>query len=512
MRGQLTQRFAAVLAAGLGVLALAAAGGAPAIAQEGCKDAKPQAADPGVTPVKSGYQFVGTGDPLLPIRLSNQAGTKWCPVTSFIFSSLPSWVLPYSQGSWAPELKNNIVVAPKMKKQDIVVYSAVPNEKYAMEQNEKRKQNEKREKPKKLEPLPRCIGVAIRDHGTKDFINLQPICSSRSKKGRFIDPTIFANRNGRTYLLYKEDPRPPKKQRRGHLVSKVIVIRKIIEIKPPPPPPPAPAPPSAPTLELGPPKRILRAHVDGQGKPDSWEGVSVEAPTMVKHGSKYYLFYSGGNFTTKNYGVGVAMSGSPYGRFERIGGRPIIGGKRDSVANRRCGVGHQDVTHKRGVWRIYFHASDMVRNDCRVSEKGRYLVVKSLKWVRGKPRPGRIKGKKPRPGKGVVASTASPPPSPAPAPAPARPPAQDICVMHPSEASVVCVRNAGHAVDVCDRENDAHRVYARVITEASNPNFESPFYDDNGSNAGCGNFTFPSRVLSVSVCVQTEGCSAFKPT
>jgi hypothetical protein len=84
--------------------------------------------------------------------------------------------------------------------------------------------------------------------------------------------------------------------------------------------------------------------------------------------------------------------------------------------------------------------------------------------------------------------------------------------MHPSEASVVCVRNAGHAVDVCDRENDAHRVYARVITEASNPNFESPFYDDNGSNAGCGNFTFPSRVLSVSVCVQTEGCSAFKPT
>ena len=90
--------------------------------------------------------------------------------------------------------------------------------------------------------------------------------------------------------------------------------------------------------------------------------------------------------------------------------------------------------------------------------------------------------------------------------------AGDVCVGHPSDPSVVCVRNDDRIVDVCDRENDTHRVYARVITEASNPNFESSFYDDNGSNAGCGNFTFPSRVLSVAVCVQTEGCSAFKQT
>jgi hypothetical protein len=389
MRGQLTQRCAAALTAGLGVLALAAAGGAPAVAQEGCSDVKPRAADPGVTPVASGYQFVGTGDPRLPIRLSNEDGTKWCPSTSFIFSRAPSWVLPNSQGSWAPELKNDIVVAPALKK-DIVVYSAVPRRPYAVEQNEKRKKGDKHE------PLPRCIGVAIRDPGTTVFEDLRPVCSP-SKKGRFIDPTIFAN-DGETYLLYKEDPRLPKKPRPGHLVRKAIVIRKIT-INAGTANPPAPAP--APTLKLGPRRVTLRAKVDKRGrakvdkrgKPISWEGVSVEAPTMIRRGGKYYLFYSGGNFTTRNYGVGVAMSGRPDGGFKRLGRRPIIGGKHDPVAN-RCGVGHQDVTPGPGGvgWRIYFHASDMVRDKvegkpegrlrCRVSKQGshprqrRYLVVR----------------------------------------------------------------------------------------------------------------------------------------
>ena len=67
-------------------------------------------------------------------------------------------------------------------------------------------------------------------------------------------------------------------------------------------------------------------------------------------------------------------------------------------------------------------------------------------------------------------------------------------------------------MDVCDRDPDGHRAYARVITEASNPAFLSPYYDDNDSQAGCANLNFPSRVLSVAVCVQFEGCSAFKPT
>ncbi len=77
---------------------------------------------------------------------------------------------------------------------------------------------------------------------------------------------------------------------------------------------------------------------------------------------------------------------------------------------------------------------------------------------------------------------------------------------------MVCTRNAGHTVDVCDRDTDGHRAYARVVTQASYPNFQSPYYDSNDSQPGCANIPFAIRVLSVAVCVQYEGCSALKPT
>lgn len=89
---------------------------------------------------------------------------------------------------------------------------------------------------------------------------------------------------------------------------------------------------------------------------------------------------------------------------------------------------------------------------------------------------------------------------------------RDVCVRHPSDASVVCVRNRGRTVDACDRDLDRHRAYARVITDASAPNFRSPFYDDNGSRRGCGNYDQSSPVRAVAVCVQFEGCSGFKQT
>lgn len=95
-------------------------------------------------------------------------------------------------------------------------------------------------------------------------------------------------------------------------------------------------------------------------------------------------------------------------------------------------------------------------------------------------------------------------------PSPAR--GGDTCVGHPSEASVVCVRNNDTRVDVCDRHEDGHRVYARVITQESRPSYRLTGYDDNGSNSGCGNFPQSSRVLSIAVCVQSEGCSTFKAT
>lgn len=90
--------------------------------------------------------------------------------------------------------------------------------------------------------------------------------------------------------------------------------------------------------------------------------------------------------------------------------------------------------------------------------------------------------------------------------------AQDVCAGHPSDPSVVCVRDQAHTVDVCDRHADGHRAYARVVTQESYPAFMSPYYDANDSQAGCTNLHFPSSVVSVAVCVQHEGCSQQKAT
>jgi len=90
--------------------------------------------------------------------------------------------------------------------------------------------------------------------------------------------------------------------------------------------------------------------------------------------------------------------------------------------------------------------------------------------------------------------------------------AQDVCAAHPSDASVVCVRDQAHTVDVCDRHADGHRAYARVVTQESYPAYLSPYYDANDSQSGCSNLHFPSAVVSVAVCVQYEGCGPDRAT
>jgi hypothetical protein len=87
-----------------------------------------------------------------------------------------------------------------------------------------------------------------------------------------------------------------------------------------------------------------------------------------------------------------------------------------------------------------------------------------------------------------------------------------VCATHPRDPSVVCVRDNWHTVDVCDRDADGHRAYARVVTRQSYPAYMSPFYDENDSKTGCTNLHFDPQVVSVAVCVQTEGCSAQKAT
>jgi Glycosyl hydrolases family 43 len=56
----------------------------------------------------------------------------------------------------------------------------------------------------------------------------------------------------------------------------------------------------------------------------TWEGGVVEAPDLVTSGGRYFLFYSGNNWNSANYAVGVATCTGPLGPCTKPLSQPIL--------------------------------------------------------------------------------------------------------------------------------------------------------------------------------------------
>jgi len=419
---------ATLLVSSLAFLALSAGAATPA--QAACTpNSKTNAADPGIVTSGNNYKLVHTGSLTAPI-LESTDGESWCPKRQ-VFAQDPSWVTGHAS---APDFSPD---------GSVVVYSAT------------------RAEPKmKPEALRQCIGFGMLGADEMYHPAGEMICGYRGRRVSLIDASIFET-HGKRYLLYKVD------FKKAGSDAKRIVIRRM----------------SSPVSVASERKHMRTLLAPKVPK-------SAEAPTMVHRGDWYYLFYSSGNYKTRSYEVKVRRSRSVTRGFNtRLSGpRSLVGGKRSGKG--RCGVGHQDVVHPPGPWRMYFHYGTMHGRECVVTP--RFLDYRFLRWRHGWPEV--YKGK-------PQATTSS-----------QTTPAAKTCVRHPHDASVACVRNGGRTLDVCDRSRDGHRAYARVVTQASTPGFQSPFYDTNGATAGCANLPFTSTILSVAICVQTEGCSTFKPT
>jgi beta-xylosidase len=50
----------------------------------------------------------------------------------------------------------------------------------------------------------------------------------------------------------------------------------------------------------------------------AWEAHLVEGMWVSRHGSKYYLFYAGNDFSTDQYGIGVAIANAPLGPYVKV--------------------------------------------------------------------------------------------------------------------------------------------------------------------------------------------------
>ncbi len=111
----------------------------------------------------------------------------------------------------------------------------------------------------------------------------------------------------------------------------------------------------------------------------SWEGNLVEAPTLWKHGGRYYLFFSANAFDSEDYAVGYATCRGPLGPCKDAGANPILSTKCNAA-----GPGHQTVVRDDDgeTWLVY-HA--WMPDSIGSVFPGRLLWIDKLTWKAGKP-------------------------------------------------------------------------------------------------------------------------------
>ncbi|CAM3747138.1 family 43 glycosylhydrolase [Cohnella lubricantis] len=191
------------------------------------------------------------------------------------------------------------------------------------------------------------IGVAVADDPLGPYVDKgEPIAIGPSFGT--IDPFIFTDDDGSSYMYWGSDARPIRVQKLSE--DGLSLVGESEEV-----------------LHVSPVKKYERL---------------LEGPWVVKRGGYYYLFVSGDNCcgAGANYAVMVARSESPLGPFEKYssvpGGGPIL-----EANDRFDAPGHNSiVTDDAGQDWILYHAFD--RN---ARFKGRILLMDKIDWKDGWP-------------------------------------------------------------------------------------------------------------------------------
>lgn len=107
-----------------------------------------------------------------------------------------------------------------------------------------------------------------------------------------------------------------------------------------------------------------------------WEGINIEAPTLIKHNKKYYLFYSGAMFNSPRYAVGYAESVNLKGPYIKYNNNPILKTGKGVLA-----PGHQSIfrDHNNEYW-MAFHTYNG-----RIKGGRRSTRVEKLEWINDVP-------------------------------------------------------------------------------------------------------------------------------
>jgi arabinan endo-1,5-alpha-L-arabinosidase len=253
--------------------------------------------DPDVLGVDGTYYAYATNGNHLNVQMAESHDFEhWSVLTHDALPQLPSWIVPGK--TWAPEVT---AIAPG----SYVMYFTATN----------------------FQPSVQCIGAATSNSPTGPFtVQGTGMLVCPVEEGGAIDAATYVE-SGVPYLLWKNDGNS-----RG--VDTWISI----------------APLTADGLSLaGPAQRILKQTLP-------WEGGLVEAPTLVKHSSTYYLFYSSNDYGSDKYAIGYATADSLGGPWTKKQ-KPFL--SRDFDRGEFLGPGGQDVVHASdGTDWLVFHAWD----------------------------------------------------------------------------------------------------------------------------------------------------------
>jgi hypothetical protein len=248
--------------------------------------------DPFVLLVGSTYYAYATNSAGGNIQIVTSANmTQWTGLGNAL-PSLPSWATP--GGSWAPD------VLP-IDGQYVLYYSAVVTA-----------------------GGEECISAATSSSPAGPFIDhsLAPLICQPALAGS-IDPSTFVATNGVPYLQWKSNGTG---SHRATLWSEQLA-------------------PTGTALAGQGASALLTADL-------GWENGVVEAPDLIENAGRYFLFYSGNNWDSADYAVGVATCSGPLGPCSQPWTSPTLRGD----ANIAGPGGESVFTDPSGDTYMAFHA------------------------------------------------------------------------------------------------------------------------------------------------------------
>jgi hypothetical protein len=168
-----------------------------------------------------------------------------------------------------------------------------------------------------------CVSVATATQPQGPFVDRSTApLECQPALGGSIDPASFIDTNGSLYLLWKS----------GGPGSSKIWSEQLD--------------PAGTAFAAGATPTVLLVPTQ------PWEAGTVEAPDMLTAAGRYYLFFSGNNWDSANYGVGVATCTGPLGPCSDSSSSPIL-----SSGHGVAGPGGESVfADMTGAYWIAFHA------------------------------------------------------------------------------------------------------------------------------------------------------------